>query len=131
MIWESGKLLTAKQTRRLSRMTGEDRYHEVQLIARRLRKQVDDAPSRDGGASPLPDVQVRLSCEYPTVAKLMHDLVYSDRVNLIATFEMFHDSHPLERSTHPSRAKRRWRQITQRMRSARANLRSRLNASVE
>ena len=152
MIWESGKLLTAKQTKRLSRMTGEDRHLEVQLIAERLRRQSDEARSRDGEAAnkspcprptprdaapPIPGVQVRLSCEYPTMAQITDNLVYSDGVNLVATFEIFHDSHQLGRSIH--RSQRRRRQIPLRMRSSnsapskrtRASLRSRLNEAIE
>jgi hypothetical protein len=132
VIWESGKLLTAEQTKRLSHMTVEDRHLEVQLIARRLRKQAEDAQSRDGGAAntspsprrtpidatpPLPGVHVRLSCEYPTMAQITDNLVYSDGVNLVATFEIFHDLHQLGRSIHLSRSQRRRRQITLRMRS--------------
>jgi hypothetical protein len=133
VIWESGKLLTAKQTRRLSSMTAKDRDLEVQLIAKRLRKKVGDTPSNDGGASsklpspsrtpsdavpPIYEVQLRLFCEYPTISKLKNNLVYSEVVNVIAAFEFISrlaSAGPLDR---PRLARRRRSQI-----SARGDLR--------
>jgi hypothetical protein len=45
VVWGSGKLLTAEQTVRLARMSGEDRDQRVQVIAANLRKDAEHAKS--------------------------------------------------------------------------------------